>query len=209
MLVSASRGRNPQPTGLFSQKNLLVVAGSFVEILLLKKESKLISKVNREKLDSWILGINSRLDVVGMRLIEARVILGKEKTLQIFVDHLNPDNLVATNDCKKVNDWFDENPDTLEWVSGSYNLEISSPGLERPLRLAEDWQQALTKNVSFALEAPVGGRRKGQGVVQQVRNDAASTVIEVKLENESSEQNFAFNLNNPVSYTHLTLPTKA
>ena len=132
-------------------------------------------------------------------MIEARVISGKEKTLQVFVDHTKPDTLVDTSDCKRVNDWFDENPQTLEWVTGSYNLEISSPGLERPLRLAEDWKRAQDKAVAFALETPVDGKRKGQGIVKQIvehtSDESPSTVVEIKLD-EASEQNFAFNLKN-------------
>jgi len=106
-----------------------------------------------------------------MRLIEARLLVGKEKTLQVFVEHTGSETPVSTSDCRSVNDWFDKNPDRLEWVTGSYNLEVSSPGIERPLRLVEDWQSNTGNEITFSLETPVDGIRKGSGLIESADKD--------------------------------------
>jgi ribosome maturation factor RimP len=120
-----------------------------------------------------------------MRVIEARILVGTEKTLQVFVDHKEANKPVDTSDCKRINEWFDEHPETLAWVSGSYNLEISSPGIEKPLRLVEDWKSALGKEVSFLLDRPVEGLRKGIGVVDSVD---PGTLISLVMKQKKSKE---------------------
>ncbi len=127
-----------------------------------------------------------------MRVIEARVLMGKDKTLQVFIDRKEGNEPISTSDCKTANDWFDLNPDSLEWVTGAYNLEISSPGIEKPLRLEEDWKSAVGKEVSFLLESPVMEHRKGQGVVESVGpNKTVSIKITGKKGSEPIQIEFA------------------
>jgi len=130
-----------------------------------------------------------------MRVIEARVVMGTEKTLQVFVEHNDTNKPVSTSDCKLINDWFDLHPETLSWVSGSYNLEVSSPGIEKPLRLEEDWKNALGKEVSFLLDTPVLGLRKGVGIIDSVNPGKLVSLI-IKEKKSKQPQVLEFALDN-------------
>ena len=89
---------------------------------------------NREKLDAMIA---EACGFVGVSLVESDIFrAGKRRTLRLYID--KPEG-VTIDDCSKVSrhlsDALDQDPEVVE---GAYTLEVSSPGLDRPLKSVAD-----------------------------------------------------------------------
>ncbi len=80
--------------------------------------------------------------------------------LRIFIDKPGGVNL---NDCERVSRAVEQVLDELDFIPHSYVLEVSSPGLERPLKKAEDYQRYAGRLVRIGTYAPQDGRRKFTG----------------------------------------------
>ncbi|EKE01393.1 MAG: hypothetical protein ACD_21C00146G0002 [uncultured bacterium] len=104
---------------------------------------------------------------------------GKRTLLRIYIDVLLGDERKSVNvdDCglvsKQIGALFDvENP-----ISGSYNLEVSSPGLDRPLFKAEHYQRYVGNLVSVRLQQPQNGQRKFVGEIKAVFDGRLELIV--------------------------------
>lgn len=89
----------------------------------------------------------------------------RQRVVRLFVDH--PDGV--THDlCAEVSRVVGEALDRLDWADGPYTLEVSSPGLERPLRRPEHFRAQLGKKVYVKTFAPVAGRKVWRGSLTDV-----------------------------------------
>ncbi|MDO5717537.1 MAG: ribosome maturation factor RimP [Tissierellia bacterium] len=84
---------------------------------------------------------------------------------------------LGLDDCEKVSgeisDWLDE----VDPIKSSYLLEISSPGLDRPLKTDRELRTALDKEVDISLYAPIEGKKKYRGILTQY-DDAKISIVE-------------------------------
>ena len=98
--------------------------------------------------------------------------------VEILVDHLAGG--VTLDECSrlnaKLNAWLEENHPTAE----NYLLEVSSPGLDRPLKSTDDFQRVLNKPVRFLLSQPVAGKWEYVASVQ--RADATEVIVSAGAE---------------------------
>ncbi|MCG3173520.1 MAG: Ribosome maturation factor RimP [Myxococcota bacterium] len=83
---------------------------------------------------------------------------------------------VTLDDCSQVSRALDELLDTQEIIPGRYHLEVSSPGLDRPVRRDRDWRLAVGCRMQIKLAAPVEGRKKITG--RLVSAEAGEAVVE-------------------------------
>ncbi len=108
-------------------------------------------------------GIGQQVAALNCELVDARLTRqGRSITLQIFIDR---EDGVTIDDCaavsRQVGVWLDvENP-----ISGSYRLEVSSPGLDRPLKKAADFQKFAGSQVELELHAAEDGQKRWRGVI--------------------------------------------
>lgn len=72
--------------------------------------------------------------------------------------------------------------DREEPIAGSYTLEVSSPGVERPLRTAEHFSAAIGEPVKLKVRPGIAGDRRAEGIVTAVHGDS------VTIQNESGER---------------------
>lgn len=96
---------------------------------------------NREKLDSLIA---QACAVVGAELVECdQFQAGKRKVLRIYIDKLEG---VTVDDCSKLSRTLSAALDLEEEIiPGAYTLEVSSPGLDRPLKSTRDFERNLNR----------------------------------------------------------------
>jgi ribosome maturation factor RimP len=69
-------------------------------------------------------------------------------------------------------------------VAGSYQLEVGSPGIDRPLRRATDFQRAVGKKIKLRTRRPLGeapGRRNYAGVLTDVKDADADTILSIDV----------------------------
>ena len=103
-----------------------------------------------------------------------------KRVLKLFIDK---EGGVQLGDCAKVSHAVEDLLEVEELISGKYNLEVSSPGLNRPLRLKEHFDQVIGKTINVTTKEKIDGRKHYKGVLQQVDN--GKLVIKIDQQNYS------------------------
>ena len=93
---------------------------------------------------------------------------GRPQRIQVFVDR---DGGVSLDDCAGVSRRMGAVLDVEGLLENAYNLEVSSPGVERTLHRLEHFQQYLGESVRLKLEYAVEGRRNIHGSLQAVNEE--------------------------------------
>ncbi|KUJ00401.1 ribosome maturation factor RimP [Vibrio sp. MEBiC08052] len=117
-------------------------------------------------------------ELVGLEFVRA----GAHSTLRIYIDH---DNGITVDDCAEVSRQVSAVLDVEDPISVAYNLEVSSPGVDRPLFKSEHYEQFIGHEVNIVLKMAVGNRRKWKGIIQSV--DGETIVVTV----DEQEEQFA------------------
>ncbi len=99
---------------------------------------------------------------------------GRHSTLRIFIDH---EDGVDVDACAEVSHQVSALLDVEDPITGEYTLEVSSPGLDRPLFKLKHYQAVVGEVISLRLRMPEDGRRKFKGPLKSV--DEHQLVIEV------------------------------
>ena len=100
---------------------------------------------------------------------------GKHSVLRLFIDQ--PEG-ISVDDCEAVSRQVSALLDVEDPIRGEYNLEVSSPGLDRPLFKAEHYQRFVGHGVRVRLKGPVEGRRKFSGTLQGVEDDTVVVMVD-------------------------------
>ena len=102
-------------------------------------------------------------------------------TLKLLVD--TPEGIKIA-ECESLNNYLNELLDKEEVIGEHYLLEVSSPGLDRPIKTDRDFERALGKTLEVTTYVPVDGRKSHEGKFVGIDKDAiviessgASTVI--------------------------------
>ena len=93
---------------------------------------------------------------------------GKFSTLRIFIE--SADGIII-DDCEKVSRQVSAVLDVEDPIAGEYTLEVSSPGLDRPLFSIEQFENYSGSEVAIRLNNPQNGRRKFKGLITEVSGD--------------------------------------
>lgn len=80
---------------------------------------------------------------------------GRGKTLRIFIDRADSEK-VSLDDCSEFSKALSLMLDVEDPIDGTYNLEVSSPGIERELKKPWHYEQSVGKSVAFSLYKPLG-----------------------------------------------------
>ena len=93
----------------------------------------------------------------------------KNSLLRIYIDERTRG--IAVEDCERVSREVAALLDVEDPISGNYNLEVSSPGLARPIFNLGQFERFIGEIVSMTLFAPVNNRRKFKGELLSVASD--------------------------------------
>lgn len=97
-------------------------------------------------------------------------------TLRVYIDH---EDGITVDDCARVSNVVSAGLDVEDdLLSGEYFLEVSSPGMERPLFSAEQYAEQIGQTVKARLLVPQEGRRNFTGVLKGVDGDEISLEID-------------------------------
>ncbi len=88
--------------------------------------------------------------------------------LRIYIDK---DQGIVLADCQAVSHQLSGVLDVEDPIAGNYNLEISSPGLDRPLFKAKDYERFAGNTVKIKLARAQDGRKNYKGLLQGIEND--------------------------------------
>lgn len=103
-------------------------------------------------------------ELLGVEFISA----GKQSVLRIFIDH---ENGIDVDDCAEVSRQVGAVLDVEDPISSEYNLEVSSPGLDRPLFDKSHYEAVVGETIQAKLGVPLNGRRKFKGILVKIEND--------------------------------------
>ena len=117
----------------------------------------------------------------GYELSDLEVKLGaRSGVVRLFIDH--PDG-ISLEDCEKVSQTVSALLDVENPLPGQYNLEVSSPGLDRKLTKIEHFQRFTGETVKVQMRFPIEGRKRFRGTLVSSNDD--SIVVEVDGESHS------------------------
>ncbi len=116
------------------------------------------------------------VEAAGFRLVRLRLMGGKTRTLQIMAE--KPDGSMDVEDCASLSRALSEFLDREDPIEGEYVLEVSSPGIDRPLTRLTDFSRWSGHEAKIELSAPdETGRRKFKGLLLGLDgNDVAMDV---------------------------------
>jgi ribosome maturation factor RimP len=115
---------------------------------------------------------------LGFELVDVEVAgQGSRTTLRVYID--GPEG-VTVDDCADVSRQLSAILDVEDPMPGQYLLEVSSPGLDRPLVKPADFRRFIGEEVKVQLHAPLNGRRRFKGRLLDVTD--ATVVVEVDKE---------------------------
>lgn len=96
--------------------------------------------------------------------------MGRTKTLQIMIDRLDNQN-VSIEDCEKVSKHVSTLLDVEDFINDRYNLEVSSPGLNRPLTRLKDFEKNVGNVIKFTLFEAIEGKRRFVGKLCEINEE--------------------------------------
>ena len=117
---------------------------------------------------------------LGYEMIDLEVRTGGSGLVRLYID--KPEG-VDLEDCEKVSLAVSALLDVEDPVPGNYNLEVSSPGLDRKLTKVEHFQRFTGETVKVQMRFPIEGRRRFRGTL--VSSDEENIVVEVDGESHS------------------------
>ncbi|EEX38309.1 ribosome maturation factor RimP [Vibrio metschnikovii] len=110
-------------------------------------------------------------ELVGLEFVRA----GEHSTLRIYIDH---ENGITVDACAEVSHQVSAVLDVEDPITVAYNLEVSSPGLERPLFKAAHYEQFIGHEVSIVLKMAVANRRKWKGIIHAVEGETVTVIAD-------------------------------
>ncbi len=95
---------------------------------------------------------------------------GRYRALQIMAERLDGGNL-SIKDCTEISRTASALLDVEDWIDGRYNLEVSSPGMERPLIKLKDFERFKGRAAKVELEDAIDGQRRFKGELKGINED--------------------------------------
>lgn len=100
---------------------------------------------------------------------------GGQTVLRVFIDS---ENGINVDDCAAVSRQVSAVLDVEDPISGEYNLEVSSPGMDRPLFTLDQFQRYSGEQVKIRLRTPFEGRRNFAGRLVGVEGDEVVVAVD-------------------------------
>ena len=122
------------------------------------------------------------LNDLGFRLVQVKISATGGNTLQIMAER--PDGFINIEDCEAISEAVSPILDLEDPITAEYRLEVSSPGIDRPLVRASDLRRALGHEARIEMAVLVGNRKRFRGLIQAVEPECL--VLE-KLEVKEGE----------------------
>nr|WP_320025945.1 ribosome maturation factor RimP [uncultured Acetobacterium sp.] len=109
---------------------------------------------------------------------------GKDWCLTLFIDS---EDGISLDDCEKVSRRISELLDEKDPIEQSYFLEVSSPGMDRPLKKEKHYLSNLNKKIAVHLFAPLDGKKNIEGVLKSYSSEELTLELDngelITLEN--------------------------
>ena len=120
------------------------------------------------------------IEQLGYRLVRVKVSAAEGATIQIMAER--PDGSMTVEDCETISRALSPVFDVNEPMDGAYRLEISSPGIDRPLVRKSDFERFTGHLVKIEMEVPFEGRKRFRGILAGVDGDKTKLKLDAATE---------------------------
>jgi ribosome maturation factor RimP len=116
---------------------------------------------------------------LGFRLVRVKISAADGSTVQIMAER--PDGSMNVEDCEQASIALSPVLDLEDPMSQAYRLEISSPGIDRPLVRVSDFQRAIGHEARIEMAVPVGTRKRFRGLIESVEAVGSHWIARLRL----------------------------
>lgn len=117
------------------------------------------------------------LEAMGYRLVRLALTGGRRATLQIMAERTDS-QAMGVEDCTEISRTVSALLDVADPIAGAYLLEVSSPGIDRPLVRREDFARFAGLEAKIELHGPVDGRKRFRGRLLGVEGDQLRLLVD-------------------------------
>src|SRR5258707_9915873 len=103
------------------------------------------------------------IEKAGFKLVRLRVMGGASKTLQVMAER--PDGSMDVEGCSTLSHVLLDFIEAEDPIEGEYELEVSSPGIDRPLTRLMDFARWVGHEAKIELHVPIDGRKRFRGLL--------------------------------------------
>lgn len=118
------------------------------------------------------------IEELGLRLVRVKISAQGGTTVQIMADR--QDGAISVDDCASISRRLSPLLDAHNPIAGGYTLEVSSPGIDRPLVRPSDFEDWAGFEAKIELKELVAGRRRFRGILEGYEDGEARLRIELK-----------------------------
>ncbi len=113
--------------------------------------------------------VTPAIEDLGFELVRIRLMSGKTKVLQIMADR--PEGGIVVDDCAKISTAVSAILDVEDPIEDNYTLEVSSPGIDRPLTRLKDFEMWVDYEARIETTELIDGRRRFKGMLRGTEGD--------------------------------------
>ncbi len=133
---------------------------------------------------------------MGIEVVDVEFKVSKNPSLTVYID---TEDGVDLDTCEKYHNAIDPMLDDFDFTLGAaYTLNVSSPGLDRPLKTARDFDKALGQDVEIKLFAPEKGKKFFEGVLTDY--DDNTFTVQIGEETKKFDKNKVAKVNIAVKF---------
>jgi len=114
---------------------------------------------------------------MGYRVVRVLLMGGRRATLQVMAERIDGQPM-SVEDCAEISRTVSALLDVNDPIAGAYDLEVSSPGLDRPLLRREDYARFAGFEAKIELNRPVEGRRRFRGKLLGLEGDVVRLLVD-------------------------------
>ncbi len=118
--------------------------------------------------------IEPLLEERGMELVELQIVPGRRRTIRLYIDHVSG---VSVGDCAQVSREISRKLDAAQPDVDNYLLEVSSPGMNRPVWTLEHFERFQGEELRFEMKEPWDGQVSFEGRIESVEGE----VVKLRL----------------------------
>lgn len=115
---------------------------------------------------------------MGFELVQVRLLGNARRTLQVMAEPGDRGRIMTVEDCAEISHALSAVLDVADPIAGTYDLEVSSPGIDRPLVRLGDFARFAGFEARVETAGPIEGRKRFRGAIEGVEEDEVVMTVE-------------------------------
>lgn len=132
--------------------------------------------------------VEDTLTFLGFRLVRVKISAAQGSTVQIMAERA--DGTMTIEDCEFVSENLSPLLDVEDVIQHAWRLEVSSPGIDRPLVRRSDFARALNHEARIEMAVAVEGRKRFRGFIHSLEDVEGQSVLKLRVPAEGEKPEF-------------------